>query len=309
MSLYAQNAQGSLCDWVFSGTLERFPDLKIAYAESQVGWMPFQLERMDAVWRDGRGGVDDVPVAAERAGPGPGLRLRLRRPARPQGPRRRRPRARSCSRPTTRTPTAPSRTPARSPTSCSRPRAWTPRSATRVLRGNAIEAYGLAALRHHDVVAVDQLARHRRSARARRPPQRRGRPRAQPDRRCRGHQRRRLPGAGGGPALAGPPQRPHRHLRRCSAAPPAACRSPSTASRRPGWCAACPTPTTAGGWSSRPPTRASPWPSRSTPSCTGGRTPSPPTTRSATSWPPPWPGSPSSSPGPSRLPAEERLAG
>ena len=28
--------------------------LKIAYAESQVGWMPFQLERMDAVWRDGR---------------------------------------------------------------------------------------------------------------------------------------------------------------------------------------------------------------------------------------------------------------
>jgi predicted TIM-barrel fold metal-dependent hydrolase len=63
MSLYAQNAQGSLCDWVFSGSLQRFPDLTIAYAESQVGWMPFQLERMDAVWRDGRGGVDDVTVA------------------------------------------------------------------------------------------------------------------------------------------------------------------------------------------------------------------------------------------------------
>jgi predicted TIM-barrel fold metal-dependent hydrolase len=63
MSLYAQNAQGSLCDWVFSGTLQRFPDLTIAYAESQVGWIPFQLERMDAVWRDGRGGIDDVTVA------------------------------------------------------------------------------------------------------------------------------------------------------------------------------------------------------------------------------------------------------
>jgi predicted TIM-barrel fold metal-dependent hydrolase len=63
MSLYAQNAQGSLCDWVFSGTLQRFPELTIAYAESQVGWIPFQLERMDAVWRDGRGGVDDVTVA------------------------------------------------------------------------------------------------------------------------------------------------------------------------------------------------------------------------------------------------------
>ena len=99
MSLNAQNAQGSLCDWVFSGTLARFPDLKIAYAESQVGWMPFQLERMDSVWRDGVGGVE-LPVAAQRAGEGPGVRLRLRRPARPEVPRRGRPRARSCSRPT-----------------------------------------------------------------------------------------------------------------------------------------------------------------------------------------------------------------
>lgn len=63
MSLYAQNAQGSLADWVFSGTLQRFPGLTIAYAESQVGWMPFQLERMDAVWNDGRGGTDHVTVA------------------------------------------------------------------------------------------------------------------------------------------------------------------------------------------------------------------------------------------------------
>jgi predicted TIM-barrel fold metal-dependent hydrolase len=62
MSLYAQNAQGSLCDWVFSGTLARFPDIKLAYAESQVGWMPFQLERMDSVWRDGVGGVE-LPTA------------------------------------------------------------------------------------------------------------------------------------------------------------------------------------------------------------------------------------------------------
>ena len=58
MSLYAQNAQGSLCDWVFSGTLQRFPTLRISYAESQVGWMPFQLERMDEVWKDGRAGVE-----------------------------------------------------------------------------------------------------------------------------------------------------------------------------------------------------------------------------------------------------------
>lgn len=62
MAMYAQNAQGSLCDWVFSGSLERFPDLTIAYAESQVGWMPFQLERMDAVWQDGRGDIDAVTI-------------------------------------------------------------------------------------------------------------------------------------------------------------------------------------------------------------------------------------------------------
>ncbi|WCO66385.1 amidohydrolase family protein [Iamia majanohamensis] len=66
MSLYAQNAQGSLADWVFSGTLERFPDIKVAYAESQVGWMPFQLERMDAVWAEGRGGVGGPVLPSEQ---------------------------------------------------------------------------------------------------------------------------------------------------------------------------------------------------------------------------------------------------
>ncbi|MDH3755038.1 MAG: amidohydrolase [Acidimicrobiia bacterium] len=66
MSLYAQNAEGSLADWVFSETLTRFPTIKIAYAESQVGWMPFQLERMDSVFREGRGGVGgDGPLPSE----------------------------------------------------------------------------------------------------------------------------------------------------------------------------------------------------------------------------------------------------
>jgi predicted TIM-barrel fold metal-dependent hydrolase len=58
MSLNSQNAQGSLCDWVWSRTLERFPTLKLAYAESQVGWMPFLLERMDGVWHEDVGGVE-----------------------------------------------------------------------------------------------------------------------------------------------------------------------------------------------------------------------------------------------------------
>ena len=65
MALSSQNAQGSLTDWVFSGTLSRFPGLKIAFAESQVGWMPYLLERMDIVWREAPGnhdlGIDRAP--------------------------------------------------------------------------------------------------------------------------------------------------------------------------------------------------------------------------------------------------------
>ncbi len=58
MALSSQNAQGSLCDWFFSGSLSRFPKLKIVFAESQVGWMPYQIERMELVWKDGVGGIE-----------------------------------------------------------------------------------------------------------------------------------------------------------------------------------------------------------------------------------------------------------
>lgn len=57
MSLNSHNAQGSVCDWVYSRRLELFPEIKLAYAESQVGWMPFQWERMDSVWHEDVGGV------------------------------------------------------------------------------------------------------------------------------------------------------------------------------------------------------------------------------------------------------------
>ena len=43
-------AQTSLVEWLVSGNLQRFPDLKLVYSESQVGWMPFVLERVDKVW-------------------------------------------------------------------------------------------------------------------------------------------------------------------------------------------------------------------------------------------------------------------
>jgi predicted TIM-barrel fold metal-dependent hydrolase len=47
------NAQLSFSDWMFSGLLARFPNLKLAFSESQLGWIPYVLERMDRIWRVG----------------------------------------------------------------------------------------------------------------------------------------------------------------------------------------------------------------------------------------------------------------
>jgi predicted TIM-barrel fold metal-dependent hydrolase len=47
------NAQLALSDWLFSGLLARFSRLKLAFSESQIGWMPFVLERCDRIWRTG----------------------------------------------------------------------------------------------------------------------------------------------------------------------------------------------------------------------------------------------------------------
>lgn len=47
-----QNAMGSLLDFVFSGTLARYPALTLAYSEGQVGWMPYVLERADKLWHE-----------------------------------------------------------------------------------------------------------------------------------------------------------------------------------------------------------------------------------------------------------------
>ena len=49
------------------GVLVRFPNLKLAYSEGQIGWIPYILERADKVWEENRGwgGVaDKVPRAA-----------------------------------------------------------------------------------------------------------------------------------------------------------------------------------------------------------------------------------------------------
>jgi predicted TIM-barrel fold metal-dependent hydrolase len=50
MALTFANAQVSLTDWLLSGVLARFPNLKLAYSEGQIGWMPFLLERLDHIY-------------------------------------------------------------------------------------------------------------------------------------------------------------------------------------------------------------------------------------------------------------------
>ena len=47
---------------LFSGVFDRFPQLRVAYSEAQIGWIPYVLERADVVWEHNRGwgGVADV---------------------------------------------------------------------------------------------------------------------------------------------------------------------------------------------------------------------------------------------------------
>jgi predicted TIM-barrel fold metal-dependent hydrolase len=40
----------ALTDWLFSGALARYPNLRISFAEGQVGWIPYVLERADNLW-------------------------------------------------------------------------------------------------------------------------------------------------------------------------------------------------------------------------------------------------------------------
>ena len=50
ISLGSINSQLSLTDWLISAVLIRFPGLKVAFSEAQVGWMPYVLERLDTIF-------------------------------------------------------------------------------------------------------------------------------------------------------------------------------------------------------------------------------------------------------------------
>ncbi|EIV96366.1 amidohydrolase family protein [Frankia sp. QA3] len=58
-SVAFNNAMASMSDYLWSGLMVRYPNLKLAYSESQIGWIPFLLERIDAKWRDARSWLGD----------------------------------------------------------------------------------------------------------------------------------------------------------------------------------------------------------------------------------------------------------
>ncbi|MEZ4215346.1 MAG: amidohydrolase family protein [Myxococcota bacterium] len=50
-NLIACNSVSSMIDWLFSGKFVKYPDLKVLYAECQIGWIPYFVERADDTWQ------------------------------------------------------------------------------------------------------------------------------------------------------------------------------------------------------------------------------------------------------------------
>jgi predicted TIM-barrel fold metal-dependent hydrolase len=68
-TLSFNNSMVSLSDWLFSGKLVQFPELRLAYSEGQIGWLPYLLERADTVWQEhrawiGRKGLTPEPPSS-----------------------------------------------------------------------------------------------------------------------------------------------------------------------------------------------------------------------------------------------------
>lgn len=57
-SLTHELGEQGLADWLFSGMLVRYPNLKITFSEDQIGWIPYLLCRADRVWHHNRGWAD-----------------------------------------------------------------------------------------------------------------------------------------------------------------------------------------------------------------------------------------------------------
>jgi predicted TIM-barrel fold metal-dependent hydrolase len=50
IALMGTNSMFAMADLLFSPVFHKFPDLKVAFSEGGVGWIPYLLERSDATW-------------------------------------------------------------------------------------------------------------------------------------------------------------------------------------------------------------------------------------------------------------------
>jgi predicted TIM-barrel fold metal-dependent hydrolase len=62
-ALLTINSMKSMVDWLFSGVFDRFPGLKLAYSEGNIGWIPYILERVDNTWTNHRWSLEDRQTA------------------------------------------------------------------------------------------------------------------------------------------------------------------------------------------------------------------------------------------------------
>ena len=144
---------GAMLSWLFSGMFQRYPNLKIALSEGEIGWMPYFLERAEQVldkqryWvkqgktfmdHAGHRGVDLDTLDIREHVPRPRLRLLHRRPPRHRTASTRSARTTSCARPTTRTRTRPGRTASASSSTAS---STCRGDQYKLLRGNAERLY------------------------------------------------------------------------------------------------------------------------------------------------------------------------
>ena len=65
-AMISANSAASMIDFLFSGVLVRYPNLKLMYAESQIGWIPYYLERADDIfmthmWAQGEERLPEPP--------------------------------------------------------------------------------------------------------------------------------------------------------------------------------------------------------------------------------------------------------
>ncbi|MDQ7905249.1 amidohydrolase family protein [Phytohabitans sp. ZYX-F-186] len=61
-TLQFSNSYASMADFIFSGVLDRFPALKLAYSEGQAGWLPYAMERMDHAYTHHTWGHGEVKM-------------------------------------------------------------------------------------------------------------------------------------------------------------------------------------------------------------------------------------------------------